>query len=84
MESFEVLEKRIVQLIELAQKLKTENGVLAKENATLKKKLNTLEEDVLEGNENIEVLTAEKEKAKHFVADIIKSIDQLVEGSTRS
>ncbi len=81
MESFEVLEKKIVQLIALTQKLKTENGSLAKENASLKKKLNLLEEDVLEGNENIEALTVEKEKAKIFVADIIKNIDQLVEGN---
>lgn len=78
MESLGVLEKKVVQLIALAQKLKTENASLAKENSSLKKKVHSLEEDV---NKNSGALTAEKEKAKLFVADIIKNIDQLVENN---
>jgi len=61
------------------QKLKDENAALSKENSLLKKRLSVLEEDVLQGNESLEVLHTEKEKAKLFVTDLIKNIDQLVE-----
>lgn len=79
MGSFELLEKKVTHLISIMQKLKDENAALSKENSLLKKRLSVLEEDVLQGNESLEVLHTEKEKAKLFVTDLIKNIDQLVE-----
>ena len=83
MESFELLEKKIGQLVTLTQKLKSENAALSKENTGLKKKLSALEKDVVEGSESIELLKGETEKTKGFVANLIKSIDQLVEGGNQ-
>jgi len=83
METFELLEKKISQLVGLVTQLKEENKVLAKENASLQKKLGALERDVLEGNESIEILTSEQEKAKGLITDLIKNIDRMVEGSTQ-
>jgi regulator of replication initiation timing len=77
MESFEVLEKKVVQLIALTKKLKDENSSLVKENAGLTKKLSSLESTL---TKNSEASATEKEKTKIFVADIIKNIDKLVEG----
>lgn len=81
MESLEALEKKVAQLVGFAQKLKTENSSLAKENAALKKKLDSLERDVLQGHANIELLSEEQQKTKLCVADLIKNIDLLVEGA---
>jgi FtsZ-binding cell division protein ZapB len=77
MNSLEVLEKKISQLVSLVKNLQTEN-------ASLKKKLSSLEDDVLEGNESIDSLNSEKEKTKLFVSDLIKSIDALVESGSQS
>jgi cell division septum initiation protein DivIVA len=77
MESFELLEKKVAQLISLSKKLKDENASLAKENAGLSKKLSSLESNL---SKSSETAASEKEKAKLFVADIIKNIDKLVEG----
>jgi chromosome segregation ATPase len=83
MESFELLEKKIAQLASLVAQLKEENKNLAKDNATLQKKLSALERDVVEGNESIEHLTTEKEATKGLISDLIKSIDKLVEGGAQ-
>jgi hypothetical protein len=80
MESLEILEKKIVQLIQTVQKMQTDNAAMLKENGGLKKKLSALEESVLKGTENIESLAQEKEKTKLYVSDLIKNIDQLIEG----
>lgn len=78
MDSFEVLEKKVVQLIELTQKLQKENAQLAQDKASLSEKLSALESNLSKNNEVVE---QEREKAKLFVADIISNIDQLVESN---
>ena len=78
MDSFEVLEKKVVKLIELTHKLQNDNATLTKENNDLQKRLNALEADL---DKNSQVAEQEKEKTKVFVADIIKNIDQLVESN---
>lgn len=83
METLELLEKKISQLVGLVSQLKDENKVLAKENSSLQKKLAALERDVVEGNESIEHLTTEKEATKGLISDLIKSIDKLVEGGAQ-
>jgi hypothetical protein len=78
MESLDILEKKIAQLVQFIQTLKQENSTLGKENAGLKKKLAALEDTVLKGNASIETLSTEREQAKHCVTDLIKNIDQLI------
>jgi cell division protein FtsB len=78
MESFDTLEKKVVQLIELTRALKSENAALAKDNTELKKKVTTLQADA---DKSVEATALEKEKAKLFMTDIIKNIDQLVENN---
>ncbi len=79
MESFELLQKKLELLAATLQRLKTENEQFRKDNAQLKKRVTSLEDDLLEGQESIETLNSETEKTKLFVADLIKNIDQLVE-----
>lgn len=81
MESLELLEKKVTQLVTHTQKLQAELAALGKENTSLKKKLANLEKEVVHGNENVEVLAQERDKTKIFVADLIKNIDKLVESS---
>jgi len=71
MESFEMLEKKIGQLVGIVQSLKNEN-------AGLKKKISVLEKDLSEGSTNIKDLSAEREKTKDLVVSLIKNIDQFV------
>lgn len=84
MESLEALGKKVTQLVGFVQKLKAENSSLAKENASLKKKLDSLERDVLEGHASFELLHEEQQKTKLCVADLIKNIDLLVDGTSQS
>jgi len=84
MESLELLEKKLTQLVGLVGQLKDENKVLEKENGSLKKKLSALERDVLESNESIEHLTTEKEATKGLISDLIKNIDKLVDGGPQA
>ncbi len=79
MEAFELLQKKLDVVAQALQRLKTENDQYKKEITQLKKRISTLEDDILEEQSSIESLNSEKEKTKLFVADLIKNIDQLVE-----
>ena len=79
MEAFELLQKKLEVVAQALQRLKAENEQYKKEVTQLKKRISTLEDDILEEQASIENLSSEKEKTKLFVADLIKNIDQLVE-----
>ncbi len=79
METFELLQNKLDLVAQSLARLKSENEGYKKEIANLKKRISSLEDDLLEEQASIENLSSEKEKTKLFVADLIKNIDQLVE-----
>ncbi len=81
MEALTLLEAKISALVELAKKLKAENGKLQMENNGLALKLEALENSLLKESQNSENLNQEKLITKMVVDDIIKNIDLLVEQS---
>jgi hypothetical protein len=82
MESIKVLEEKVVLLVGLIDKLKTENKKLEKvsaefekKNVELEKKLEKLELSLLKRDESSK---EEQALTKAVVDDLIKSIDSLV------
>jgi regulator of replication initiation timing len=76
MEAMDILEKKIIHLLEIVQKLKKENSQLVQENLELQSKVKTLDVLMQGGQQELD---SEKEKARLFVDGLIKSIDSLVE-----
>lgn len=85
------LEKKVVVLVGLVQKLKQENAQLRedisgfeKEKKELKKQIEMLESSMLkESNRLQEQLQKEKELTKTVVDDLIKNIDAIVESENQ-
>jgi hypothetical protein len=85
------LEKKVVVLVGLVQKLKQENAQLKedisgfeKEKKELKKQIDMLESSMLkESNRLQEQLQKEKELTKTVVDDLIRNIDAIVEGENQ-
>lgn len=85
------LEKKVVVLVDLVQKLKQENAQLKegisgfeKEKKELKKQIDMLESSMLkESNRLQEQLQKEKELTKTVVDDLIRNIDAIVEGENQ-
>lgn len=85
------LEKKVVVLVGLVQKLKQENAQLKedisgfeKEKKELKKQIEMLESSMLkESNRLQEQLQKEKELTKTVVDDLIRNIDAIVEGENQ-
>jgi FtsZ-binding cell division protein ZapB len=71
MESLDILEKKVGQLVTIVQALKGEN-------VSLKKKISALEKDIQAGSSDIDNLNSEKEKTKELIVSLIKNIDELV------
>ncbi len=85
------LEKKVVVLVDLVQKLKQENAQLKedisgfeKDKKELKKQIDMLESSMLkESNRLQEQLQKEKELTKTVVDDLIRNIDAIVEGENQ-
>lgn len=78
MQALQVLEKKIVALVELIKELKTENAKIAEENAQLSAKLESLKSSALNESKRVQKLDMEKTLADSLVDDLIKNIDSLV------
>ena len=79
LERLNLLEKKIVSLVDA---LKTEidlNLRLTKENKELCARLDSVETSLLKGSQSIEELSQEKALTKEVVDELIRHIDQLVE-----
>jgi len=92
MEALSLLEKKIVSLLDLINKLKVENTELKSENDKLTKdnikllqsvkdlteKLEAIEKSVFDSSKDLDELSQEKELTKIVVDDLIKNIDSFV------
>jgi len=78
MKALDLLEQKIVSLIELVQKLRAENVALAEKNAQLVAHVKGLENSMLASGSRIEEFNQEKVITKKVVDSLIKEIDSLV------
>lgn len=87
MDMLQALEKKVVALVSLVNRLNQENGALKQdlsgfkeENKKLEKQVEMLESSVLKESSRLqEQLLKEKELTKIVVDDLIKNIDALLE-----
>lgn len=75
MDALEMLEKKVLSLLELIKNLKSENANLVEENKQLKGKIEELETLVLRDKDDLD---QEKELTKMVVDGLIKNIDSLI------
>ena len=75
MEALTVLEKKIADLLELANKMRTENSKLLDENILLRKRIESLETVSLVHSKESE---HEQEVTKVMVDNLIRDIDAVV------
>jgi predicted nuclease with TOPRIM domain len=87
----QLLEDKVVALLELVESLKKENSCLKKEALTagqeiaqLKKQVEMLESSVLNESHRLQELNKEKELTKSVVDDLIRNIEALVESGNQS
>ncbi len=80
MEPLSVLEKKVALLVETIQKLKTENGHLAEENMRLTSRLALAEDAVQRDAQRFQEIDQEKLLTTMVVDDLIKSIEEVVDG----
>lgn len=81
MEALDILERRVADLVALVGRLKQENENYARENAALRAQLEELQLCVMEGKQEN---TQERELTRMMVDSIIKNIDSVVDGESRS
>lgn len=86
LEKLNLLEKKIVTLVELIKakeeqitKLTEQSANLAQEKMLLATSLENLENSLLKGSQNIEELNQERVLTKMVVDELINSIDRLFE-----
>jgi hypothetical protein len=79
MESLNLLEKRVLSLIENIKNLKEENSLLIKEKQELLSKIEILENSLLADSKNIEELKNENILTKIALDELINNIDKIVE-----
>ena len=80
MELLNLLEKKILDLVELVKKQKQEILTLSEENTKLKEKIDNLETALLSEQSDLD---EEKELTKLVVDGLIKDIDSLVSSEQR-
>lgn len=78
-EKLNLLERKIVSLIELLKAEKELNSKLTQEKEELAAQLSALENSLLKGTKSIEELNQERVLTKMVVDELISSIDRLVE-----
>jgi predicted nucleic acid-binding Zn-ribbon protein len=78
MEALNLLEQKITSLVEFGKQLKEENSLLKKKVQELEKNLHQAEKALLADREFIH---QEQEVAQLVLADLIKGIDSVIEGS---
>ena len=74
-----VLEEKVVRLIELVKALKDENASLKNKNKDLHGQLKALEGSMVLETKNLEELSQEKVVTKMVVDNLLHSIDALIE-----
>lgn len=75
METLNILEQKLNQLMALVKELKAKNAALEEDNLQLMQKVDSLESALLQHDETLE---QEKALTKSAVDELIKSIDLLV------
>lgn len=83
LEKLNLLEKKILSLVEMVKSEKEQSAKLAQEKAQLASRLEMLENSLLKGSQNIEELNQERVLTKMVVDELINSIDRLVEQEPR-
>jgi cell division septum initiation protein DivIVA len=78
MDLLNILEQKIVTLIDIIRELKTENTQLIDKNAQLTAKLGSIENSILSDTKRLEELDQEKALTKMVVDDLIKRIDSIM------
>ncbi len=76
MKHFSELEKRVASILENNKNLKQEREALLKEKADLQEANVKLENLLLKENNNVDVLTKEKDELKVAIENLIESIDK--------
>lgn len=78
LEKLNILEKKVAHLIELLKAEREQNTKLTKENEDLKAKLESVENSLLKGTQNLEEVNQERMLTKMVVDELISSIDRSV------
>ncbi len=78
-EKLNTLESKINSLIEVLKSERIKNIQLTKENEELILRLESVENSLLKGTQNLEEVQQERALTKMVVDELINSIDQLVE-----
>lgn len=79
LEKLNILEGKIVKLIELLKQEKELCSQLAQENEELKAKAEVIENSLLSNKQNFDEINQERALTKMMVDDLIGSIDRLIE-----
>jgi hypothetical protein len=82
LEKLNLLEKKIISLLEALRAEKELNGKLVQEKVDLLSRLEMLENSLLKGTQNIEELNQERVLTRMVVDDLLKNINELVETET--
>ena len=77
--SLNLLEEKVVQLIEMIKLLKDENASLKQKNKDLHGQIKALEGSMVLETKNLEELSQEKVVTKMVVDNLLHSIDALIE-----
>jgi regulator of replication initiation timing len=77
-----ILEEKLIKLLDLIKDLKGQIKVLQEENVQLQQQLTSLEGSKQEGNKQVDELEKEKELAKVFIDDLIENIDSIIENES--
>lgn len=79
LEKLNLLEKKITTLIEILKAEREKNAKLTKKNEELETRLESVENSLLKGTQNLEEISQERVLTKMVVDELISSIDRLVE-----
>ncbi|MBP6869865.1 hypothetical protein KBC04_03220 [Candidatus Babeliales bacterium] len=77
--NFNLLEERVIRLVDIVKSLKLANQSLSEENQMLKHQLMKVESSLVAETRDLEELSQEKMMTRMLVDDLIKSIDSLVD-----
>ncbi|MBT3456393.1 cell division protein ZapB [bacterium] len=79
MEVLDALEKKVVGLLESANRLKEQSSTLLKENEGLKERVQTLEARLEIGSENSKELISDRAEVKTSVDGLIADINSFID-----
>ena len=82
MKMLNILEEKLIKLLDLIKDLKGQIKVLQEENVQLQQQLTSLEGSKQEGSKQVDELEKEKELAKVFIDDLIENIDSIIENES--